>query len=88
MKIDPVRLGFATAAAIAIAWTICVALVAGLPGMSMTMAGSMMHADFASMHWVLSPYGFVIGLLAWSVSGGLTAALVALFYNWMGPKAA
>ncbi len=81
MKCDANRLFVATAGAFAIIWIICSALVAILPGQMLGMSGHMIHADFAAMSWTLTWAGFVIGLVAWSVSAGITAWLIGTIYN-------
>ncbi|CAN5391455.1 hypothetical protein BH10ACI2_BH10ACI2_21840 [soil metagenome] len=79
MKINALNLGFASA--IAIAWVICYLFVWMIPGPAMNMTGQMMQMDMGQIGWVLSPMGFIWGLVAWSVVVGIFAGLLATIYN-------
>ena len=84
MKLDANRLFVATAAAIALAWLVCTALVGIAPGGMMSLSGHMMHTNFHGMAWSMNPGGIIAGLFVWSLSGGALAWLVAAIYNYLG----
>ncbi|MBT8147984.1 MAG: hypothetical protein KJN90_14090 [Gammaproteobacteria bacterium] len=81
MKLNSISLGLAAANTAAIFWLACSAIVALLPAMSMNMGGYMMHADFSSMNWNMSLFGFLSGLILWTLSVGIFASLMAAIYN-------
>jgi len=81
MKLLTNKLIIATAFAFSILWIICSAIVALAPTPSMMLTGTMFHADLSSMAWTLTWGGFIIGLIAWAAVGGLSAWLIAFFYN-------
>lgn len=81
MYIKPTVIGLATAAAFAVAWTICSLFVVFLPSPMMSMSGHMVHGDFTMMNWTMGFSGFLIGLLAWIIVSGFIAWLAAVFYN-------
>jgi hypothetical protein len=81
MKLNAIKIGYATSIAFALVWAICSLSVVILPSFMMGMSGHMVHAEFSGMQWHLNWAGFIYGLLAWSVSAGLTAALIAYIYN-------
>ena len=86
MKLEPLRLGVATAVAVGIVWVICSVFVIGTPGMAMYAAGGMMHGEANAMVMQVTPIGFVVGLAGWSLGAGLTAWLVAALYNAFGAR--
>ena len=81
MKINALNLGFASAITTAIAWVICYLFVWMMPGPMMGMTGQMMHMDMGQIGWMLSPMGFIWGLVAWSIFAGIFAWLIATIYN-------
>ncbi len=81
MKADALKIGYAVAIAFALVWLICSVLVWGLPSMMLGMSGYMVHSDLSGMSWHMSPVGFVVGLLSWSVIAGGIASLIAFIYN-------
>ena len=83
MKLDAIKFGLAAAYAVAIIWVVCSFLVAGLPGMSMSMGGYMMHSDFSGMNWHVGMTGLVFGLVLWTITAGVFAWLMATLYNKM-----
>lgn len=87
MKLDPVRLSLATAIAFGVVWTVCTALVVALPAMSNVAAGGMMHF-MGPPNMLVTPTGFLFGLVGWSIAAGVTSGLLALIYNALGNKAA
>ncbi len=81
MKLDTVKIAYATAIAFAVIWLICSLLVLSLPSIMLGMSGHMVHGDFSSMEWHMSGLGFIYGLFAWSITAGIVAALIAYIYN-------
>lgn len=81
MTLNAIKMGCATSIAFALAWVICSLFVVMLPSFMMGMSGHMVHAELSGMQWHLNLAGFIYGLLAWSVSAGLIAALIAYIYN-------
>jgi hypothetical protein len=81
MKPDVLKIGYAVAITFALVWLICSVLVWGLPSMMSEMSGHMVHSDLSEVVWHMSPAGFVVGLVSWSVIAGGIAALVTFTYN-------
>ncbi len=81
MKLDAVRIGFATAIVFAVVWVICSVLVVLAPGVMMEMGGHMLHADLGSLNWTLRWTGFFVGLAAWTVLSWVIAWAIAAVYN-------
>mgnify|MGYP003983986251 FL=1 len=83
MKLDAMNLGMATAIVFAAVWALCSLLVVALPGTMTRMSGHMLHADLAGYGWTIHWTGFLVGLVLWSVLGGLLVWGVAAVYNRM-----
>ena len=81
MKINALNLGFASAITTAIVWVLCSLLVWTIPGPTMEATGSMVHMNMSKLGWILSPMGFFIGLIIWSLFAGIFAWLLATNYN-------
>ncbi len=81
MKLDAYKLGLATAITLAVVWVICSLLVLALPALMMQMGGHMLHTDLGAAQWTLHWPGFIIGLVLWSLLGGLLVWAVAAVYN-------
>lgn len=81
MKLNANALALACAGTFAIVWVICSAIVAALPGMSMTVSGHMTHMQFSEMQWSLGITGLLVGLIAWSFIAGLIGWTIATLYN-------
>jgi len=81
MKLDAFKLGLAATIVLAIVWLICSILVVLLPAMMMQMGGHMLHADLSAAQWTMHWPGFVVGLILWSLLGGLLVWAVATVYN-------
>lgn len=81
MKLDAYKFGLATVIVLAVVWVVCSLLVLVLPVLMMQMGGHMLHADLGAAQWTLHLRGFVIGLILWSVLGGILAWAVAEVYN-------
>ncbi len=80
MKLNAGKLSLATAAAFAILWAICSALILTIPNVMLTLSGYMAHAEFASS-WSLTAVGFFVGLVLWSLIPAATVWLVAVLFN-------
>ena len=81
MKLNASAMGMAFAIVTAILWIVCSLIVVLLPHMSMNMSGNMMHADFSNMQWNMNIYGFISGLIIWSVIAGISGWLAVTVYN-------
>ncbi|WP_286829386.1 MULTISPECIES: DUF5676 family membrane protein [Kordiimonas] len=81
MKLNTMGLANAAAATAAVLWLLCSFLVFALPGMMMSMTGHMVHIDMVGRGWMLTGFGFAIGLVAWVVSCWITGWLIGYFYN-------
>lgn len=81
MKLNPNALATAGAAAFAAVWTLCSLLVFAVPSMMIGMAGHMIHAHLDSFTWMLTPTGYLIGLIAWSAWAAVTGWLIGFVYN-------
>lgn len=81
MKLDAIKLGFATAIIFALAWIICSLFVIIAPSGMMQMSGHMVHSNFEDMGWSLHWTGFFVGLVTWSVFSGLFVGAIAATYN-------
>lgn len=81
MKLNTMGLANAAAATAAVLWFICSFLVFALPGMMMSMTGHMVHINMTERGWMLTGFGFGIGLVAWVVAAWITGWLVGYFYN-------
>ena len=83
MKIDVRAATLSAAIGTAIVWTICSALVALAPSLSMGIMAPMVHGDPSGLAWSLTWGGFLIGLFGWSLTAALLAWLAAGSYNRM-----
>ena len=81
MKLLTNKLVIATAFAFSMLWIICSIIIILAPTLSMKLTGTMIHADLSSIEWTLTWGGFLTGLIAWTVIGGLSAWMIAFFYN-------
>ncbi len=81
MKLDKFRFSLAIAAASALLRLVCSLFVFLMPRPMMNVTGHMMHGDFNTFHWTLTPFGVFYGLIAWTLFGGLLGWLIAFFYN-------
>lgn len=81
MKINSLNLALASAITAAVVWVICSLLVWMMPGAMMNMTGNMVHMDMSKSGFVLTPLGFIWGLIVWSISAGIFAWLLATIYN-------
>lgn len=81
MKLDALKLGLATAVVFTVVWIVCSLLVLVLPALMMRMGGHMLHANLSAAQWTLQWPGFIIGLILWSLLGGVLVWAVAAVYN-------
>lgn len=81
MKINSLNLALASAITTAAVWVICSFMVWMMPGSMMNTTGNMVHMDMSKSGFVLTPLGFIWGLVAWSISAGIFAWLLATIYN-------
>ena len=81
MKCNTKSLFFATIISVSIAWIVCAAFVALVPGVMMTLMGHMVHANLDAMSWSMTAAGFFVGLFAWSLMAGVIAWLIGHIYN-------
>lgn len=81
MKFNPLNLGIAAAITTAISWAICSLLVWTMPGPMMNTTGHMVHMDITRSGWMLSPWGFVWGLIVWSLLAGIFGWILGTIYN-------
>ena len=81
MKINALNLALASSGTTAAVWIFCSLLVWILPGPMMNMTGHMVHMDMNRLGWMLSPSGFIWGLVVWSIFAGIFAWILATIYN-------
>jgi hypothetical protein len=81
VKLNPVKLAIASAVTMAVFWVICSFMVLVMPTMMMSMTGQMVHADLSGFNWTLTLSGFLVGLISWSISAGVTGWILAYIYN-------
>lgn len=81
MTLNANKFGMAAALSVSLIWLICGLLVWALPGMMMGMTETMLHMDAVPMGWHLSIQGVFFGLVAWGVTAGVIAWLMAVIYN-------
>lgn len=80
MKLNANKLALAVAISFAVLWVICSLLVVSLPNQSMHVSNAMMHSSM-SWRWDMQWLGLLIGLIAWSLTAGVSAWLIATIYN-------
>ncbi len=81
MKINSLNFALASAITAAVVWVICSLLVWMMPGAMMNLTGNMVHMDMSKSGFVLSPLGFLWGLVVWALFAGIFAWLLATIYN-------
>ncbi len=81
MKINSLNLALASAITAAVVWAVCSLLVWTMPGAMMNLTGNMVHMDMSKSGFVLSPLGFLWGLVVWALFAGIFAWLLATVYN-------
>lgn len=81
MKLDALKLGYATGIVFAAIWVVCSILVIVVPGAMMQMSGHMIHAELSGVTWSMHWTGFFVGLVLWSLLSALLVWAVAEVYN-------
>ena len=81
MRLNPNALALASAAAVAIIWTLCSLFVLAFPSVMSGMTGHMLHAHPDTFIWMLTLTGYVVGLIAWCAWAAVTGWLIAFVYN-------
>ncbi|MFT7215533.1 MAG: hypothetical protein ACI9J5_003191 [Paraglaciecola sp.] len=81
MKLEPHKLGLATAAAFAVIWMLCSFIFWQMPDMSMTESAYMMHSNMDNWSWKLHFGGFLGAFILWTLCGGISAWFIAVIYN-------
>jgi len=81
MKINSLNFALASAITAAVVWVICSLLVWMMPGAMMNTTGNMVHMDMSKSGFMLSPLGFLWGLVVWTLFAGIFAWLLATVYN-------
>ncbi|MCW8884299.1 MAG: DUF5676 family membrane protein [Motiliproteus sp.] len=80
MTLNANKFALAAAISFALLWVLCSLIVALIPNQTMYVSGTMLHSNVAwqwDMHWL----GLLIGLVAWSLTAGISAWLIATIYN-------
>ncbi len=72
MAINANKFAMSSAITFALLWVLCSIIVIALPHQSMSLMGSMMHADMSDLQWNTHFPGLLAGLVAWSFAGGVT----------------
>lgn len=80
MKLNANKLALAAAISFAVLWVLCSLLVVSFPNQSMHVSNAMMHSSM-SWQWDMQWLGLLIGLIAWSLTAGVSAWLIATIYN-------
>ena len=83
MKINPRLLCLSSAVTAAILWTAYSALVFSLTFLAINLSGEMAYLNFSNFDWKLTFIQFIVYLIVWSSSAGLTGWLIAAFYNFL-----
>lgn len=81
MQFDANKLGVAAAFASALLYTVCYALVAIAPELTMSITSHIFHMDLAQLGWSLSWAGFAMGLICTVGLAYLTLWVFGVTYN-------
>ncbi len=81
MNINANKFALSSAITFALLWVLCSLVVIALPHQSMGIMGAMVHGEMGDWQWHMQVGGLVVGLVAWSLSAGVTAWLIATVYN-------
>lgn len=81
MNINANKFAVSSAITFTLLWVLCSIVVIALPQQSMSIMGFMVHSDMGPLQWNMQVGGFIIGLVVWSLSAGVTAWLLATIYN-------
>ena len=86
MKLHALKFGFACAISAALLWILCSVLVMIMPSIMLSISGDMLHMQLQEMGWHITMIGIVKGLVAWSVSAGITGWFLSIIYNLLLAK--
>ena len=81
MKINPLLLSMSSAVTVAILWTVYSAAIFALTILAINLSGEMGYLNFSNLDWKHTFLQFIISMIMWSGSAGLTGWLIATFYN-------
>lgn len=81
MRLDANKLGIAAAFASALLYTVCYALVAIAPELTMSITSHIFHMNLAQLGWSLSWTGFAMGLICTMGLAYLTLWIFGVTYN-------
>ncbi len=81
MKINPLSLSVSSAAPVAVLCTVYSAAVFSLTILAINLSGEMSYLDFSDFDWKHTFSQFVVNLIVWSGSAGITGWLIAAVYN-------
>ena len=81
MKLNANKFALAAAISFAALWVLCTLLVALLPSQAIYVSGAMLHGDMMTWQWDMHWSGLLVGLVAWSITAGVTAWLTVTIYN-------
>lgn len=81
MKINPGLLSLSSAVIVAVLWTVYSAAVFTLTILAINLSGEMGYLNFSNFDWKHTFIQFIVSLIVWSGSAGLTGWLIATFYN-------
>ena len=83
MKINSGLLSLSSAVIVAILWTVYSGSVFALTILAINLSGEMGYLNFSDFDWKHALIQFTGTLIVWSGSAGLTAWLIATFYNFL-----
>ena len=81
MKLSANKFALAAAISFAALWVLCTLVVALLPSQAMHVSGAMLHSNMMTWQWDMRWSGLLVGLVAWSITAGVTAWLTVTIYN-------
>lgn len=81
MQLDANKLGIAAAFASALLYTLCYAIVAIAPELTMSITSHIFHMNLAQLGWSLSWGGFAMGLICTVGLAYLTLWVFGVTYN-------
>ena len=81
MKINPLLLSLSNAVTIAVLWTMYSAATFSLTILAINLSGEMAYLNFTDFDWRHTFSQFIVSLILWSDSGGITGWLIATVHN-------
>ena len=88
MKLDTKKLTTAVGLTTLLAWTVCAALIAIAPRLSMAATQHMFHLPADTFDWNLTWAGFFVGAIIWPVVAVAFTWCAATLYNGLLGEAA